>query len=218
TRAMATEACSRGAEMLASAIAIGVKPAKNPMSRRVTKSCHTERTRPITAMMTVNAASERISIIFRPKRSASRPKIGGSKPDTVGVTAASSPDHIAMADGSVTPSSRMYSGRNGEKNWNPTNAMNTERARAQTLRCQPSGARGMLTPRLSHRLAPSPRLPYALCGHRHRGRLDHGLRHLSTAPDAVRRPVGRRVPARGRDHAGRGGAGLPQHVAGRAPL
>jgi hypothetical protein len=41
------------------------------------------------------------------------------------------------ADGSVTPSSRTYRGRNGEKNWNPTNAMKTHRARAQTLRCQP---------------------------------------------------------------------------------
>ena len=66
--------------------------------------------------MTVKAASERISIIFRPKRSARRPNSGESSPDTVGVTAASTPDHSAMAAGSVTPSSRMYRGRNGEKN------------------------------------------------------------------------------------------------------
>jgi len=55
-----------------------------------------------------------------------------------GVTAAISPDHSAIRAGSVTPSSRMYSGRNGLKNWKPTNAMNTQSVSAQTLRCQPS--------------------------------------------------------------------------------
>ena len=58
------------------------------------------------AMITVKPASERISIILRPKRSARRPKSGASSPDTAGVTAASTPDQSAICDGSVTPSSR----------------------------------------------------------------------------------------------------------------
>ena len=58
------------------------------------------------AMMTTKPASERISISLRPKRSASRPNSGPSTPEMAGVEAAISPDHIAMAPGSVTPSSR----------------------------------------------------------------------------------------------------------------
>src|SRR5881275_3053935 len=42
TRAIATGTLSRGAEVLASAIVIGVKPAKNPMIRRAAKSCWTD--------------------------------------------------------------------------------------------------------------------------------------------------------------------------------
>jgi hypothetical protein len=58
------------------------------------------------AMMTMNPASERTSIILRPKRSASRPKTGERRPDTAGVTADSAPDQRAIWPGSVTPSSR----------------------------------------------------------------------------------------------------------------
>jgi hypothetical protein len=57
-------------------------------------------------MITVKPASDRISMILRPKRSARRPKTGDSSAETVGVTAASTPDHSAIIDGSVTPSSR----------------------------------------------------------------------------------------------------------------
>ena len=116
TRAMATEALSRGAEMLARAIAMGVNPAKSPITKRAAKSCWTEVTSPMAAMMMVKPTSERISIIFRPKRSARRPKSGESRPETAGVTAAIRPDQSAIRAGSVTPSSRMYRGRNGEKN------------------------------------------------------------------------------------------------------
>ncbi len=62
--------------------------------------------RPIAAMITTKPASERMSIIFRPKRSASRPKSGPRSPDTAGVTAASTPDQSAIRRGSLTPSSR----------------------------------------------------------------------------------------------------------------
>ena len=103
---MATETLSRGADTLATAMAIGEKPAKRPCRKRMAKNCHTEVTSPIRAMITVKAASERISIILRPKRSARRPKTGESSPDTVGVTAASTPDQSAIIAGSVTPSSR----------------------------------------------------------------------------------------------------------------
>ena len=106
TRAIAVATFSRGADTLATAIAIGVKPAKKPMRKRATKSCCTEVTSPIAAMISVNAVSERISIILRPNRSDRRPNSGASNPDTVGVTAASTPDQSAMLAGSVTPSSR----------------------------------------------------------------------------------------------------------------
>ena len=96
---------SRGAEMLATAIAIGVKPAKRPWSRRATRSCSTDVTSPIAAMMTTNPASERMSISFPPKRSARRPKSGARSPETAGVTAESRPDQSAIRPGSVTPSS-----------------------------------------------------------------------------------------------------------------
>jgi hypothetical protein len=82
-----------------------VKPAKRPWRKRAAKSCCTEVTSPMAAMITVKPASERISIILRPKRSASRPKRGAKRPDTVGVTAARSPDQRATAAGSRTPSS-----------------------------------------------------------------------------------------------------------------
>ena len=98
---------SRGAEVVASAITIGVKPAKSPMTRRAMKSCSTEVTSPIAATMTTNPTSERMSIILRPKRSARRPKSGDRIPDIAGVTAAWSPAHSAIFAGSVTPSSRM---------------------------------------------------------------------------------------------------------------
>ena len=58
------------------------------------------------AMITVNPASDRMSISFRPKRSARRPNTGASIPEMAGVTAASRPDHSAIRAGSVTPSSR----------------------------------------------------------------------------------------------------------------
>jgi hypothetical protein len=103
---MAVATFSRGADTLATAIAMGVKPAKRPWTKRAAKSCCTEVTTPMAAMITVKPASDRISIIFRPKRSASRPKRGASSPDTVGVTAASTPDQRAIAAGSTTPSSR----------------------------------------------------------------------------------------------------------------
>jgi hypothetical protein len=70
------------------------------------KSCRTDVTRPMAAMMTVNPASDRMSISFRPKRSARRPKSGDSSPDTAGVIAASRPDQSAILAGSLTPSSR----------------------------------------------------------------------------------------------------------------
>ena len=98
---------SRGAETVASAIAIGVNPAKRPMIRRARKSCCTEVTSPMAATMTTNPTSERISIILRPNRSARRPKSGDRNPETAGVTAAWRPDHSAIFAGSVTPSSRM---------------------------------------------------------------------------------------------------------------
>ena len=98
---------SRGAETLASAIAIGVKPAKNPMTTRARKSCSTDVTTPINATITTNPERERMSIIFRPKRSASRPKTGDRSPETAGVAAARRPDQSAMRAGSVTPRSRM---------------------------------------------------------------------------------------------------------------
>ena len=103
---MATGALSGGADMLASAIAIGVNPAKKPWTSRATKSCSTEVTSPIAPMMTTNPARERIIIALRPKRSAMRPKSGERIPDTAGVTAESTPDQSAMRPGSVTPSSR----------------------------------------------------------------------------------------------------------------
>src|SRR5262245_9240857 len=66
--------------------------------------------------------------------------------------------------------------------------MNTERASAQTLRCQPSGARGVVTPGLSHRLAPPRRLPYALpvAAHHTRGDspMDFGTFLLLQTPSA----------------------------------
>ena len=95
TRPIATETLSRGAATLATAMAIGEKPANKPWSTRATKSCCTERTSPIAAMITVKPASDRISIILRPKRSASRPNSGESTPDTAGVTAESRPDQSA---------------------------------------------------------------------------------------------------------------------------
>jgi hypothetical protein len=98
---------SRGAETVASAITIGVKPAKNPMSRRRRNSCTTEVTSPIAATMTTKPISERMSITLRPKRSASRPKTGERIPEIAGVTAAWRPDHSAIFAGSVTPRSRM---------------------------------------------------------------------------------------------------------------
>ena len=104
---IAAGSLSRGAETVASAITMGVKPAKNPMSRRSRKSCRTDVTSPIAATMMTNPMSERMSIILRPKRSARRPKTGDRIPDTPGVTAACRPDHSAIFAGSVTPSSRM---------------------------------------------------------------------------------------------------------------
>src|SRR5881296_658538 len=127
-------------------MAIGEKPAKSPCRMRVTRSCSTEVTTPITAMITVKPASDRISISLRPKRSASRPNTGASSPEMNGVTAASRPDQSAIRAGSVTPSSRTYSGRKGLKNWKPTKAMNTQSVSAQTLRCQPSADRRGLIP------------------------------------------------------------------------
>jgi hypothetical protein len=103
---MAAGTRSRGADTLATAIAIGVNPANSPWTRRVTNSCSTEVTTPISAMITTKPASERMSISLRPKRSASRPKNGPRMPEMAGVTAASSPDQSAMRPGSVTPSSR----------------------------------------------------------------------------------------------------------------
>jgi hypothetical protein len=87
-------------------MAIGVNPATSPWRKRAMNSWVTEVTRPMAAMITVKPASERISMIFRPKRSASRPKSGASSPETAGVTAASRPDQSAISAGSVTPSSR----------------------------------------------------------------------------------------------------------------
>src|SRR4030095_15819314 len=81
TRAMAVATFSRGADTLATAIAMGVKPAKRPWRKRAAKSCCTEVTRPMAAMITVKPASERISIILRPKRSARRPKRGAQAGD-----------------------------------------------------------------------------------------------------------------------------------------
>ena len=103
---MATEILSRGAETLATAMAMGENPANRPWRRRATRSCRTDVTSPMAAMMTVKPASERMSISFRPKRSARRPKSGASTPETAGVTAASRPDQSAIPAGSVTPSSR----------------------------------------------------------------------------------------------------------------
>ena len=74
-----------GADTLASAMAIGVKPAKKPWTMRATRNCCTEVTSPIAVMMTTKPPSERISIILRPNRSASRPTSGPSKPETAGV-------------------------------------------------------------------------------------------------------------------------------------
>jgi len=48
-----------GADTLASAMAIGVKPAKNPWITRATRSCCTEVTSPIAAMMTTKPARAR---------------------------------------------------------------------------------------------------------------------------------------------------------------
>ena len=107
TSPMADGTLSRGAETLASAITMGVKPAKSPMSARARKSCQTDVTSPIRATITTKPISDRISIILRPKRSARRPKRGDRSPDIAGVTAAMRPAHSAIRDGSVTPSSRM---------------------------------------------------------------------------------------------------------------
>src|SRR5438093_7992592 len=60
---MADGTLSRGAETLASAITIGVKPAKSPMSARARKSCQTDVTSPIRATITTKPISDRISII-----------------------------------------------------------------------------------------------------------------------------------------------------------
>ncbi len=107
TMPIAAGTLSRGAEVVASAITIGVKPAKRPMTTRARKSCSTEVTSPIAATMTTKPTSERISIILRPKRSARRPKTGDRIPDIAGVTAAWAPAQSAIFAGSVTPSSRM---------------------------------------------------------------------------------------------------------------
>ena len=95
---------SFGADTLASAMTIGVKPAKRPCTKRAAKNCSTEVTMPMSAMMITNPPSERMIISLRPKRSASRPNHGPSRPDTAGVTAAHSPAHMATRRGSSTPS------------------------------------------------------------------------------------------------------------------
>src|SRR6267378_1127742 len=63
---------STGADTLASAMAIGVKPAKKPWITRAARSCCTEVTSPIAAMMTTKPPSERISIILRPEQARDR--------------------------------------------------------------------------------------------------------------------------------------------------
>src|SRR5262245_46289081 len=55
------------------------------------------------AMITVKPTSERISIILRPKRSASLPKSGASRPDMAGSTEAKRPDQRASPPASETP-------------------------------------------------------------------------------------------------------------------
>src|SRR2546428_1420 len=74
TSPMADGTLSRGAETLASAITIGVKPAKSPMSARARKSAQPDVPSPIRATITTKPISDRISIILRPKRSARRPQ------------------------------------------------------------------------------------------------------------------------------------------------
>jgi hypothetical protein len=106
TRAMATETRSRGADVVASTMAIGEKPPNSPRIRRATNSCATDRTRPMAAMITVKPVSDRMSIALRPRRSASRPISGEISPETAGDTAVISPDQSAMRAGSLTPSSR----------------------------------------------------------------------------------------------------------------
>src|SRR5688500_13373360 len=87
-----------------------------------------------------------------------------------------------MCDGSVIPSSRTYSGKNGVENWKPTKAMNTHSASAHTLRCQSSDDwRGVTARRSGPRLLPVP-----LVGGEHRRAAD-GL-------GGARERVGHRLP------------------------
>ena len=74
--------------------------------------------------MTTNAMSERSTISLRPCRSATRDQAGAIIAVIAGVTPRLTPDQIASAPVSCTPSCSKYSGRNGITSVKPVKPTN----------------------------------------------------------------------------------------------
>ena len=91
---------------------------------------------PISAVNAPIARVERISINFRPRRSARRPNSGEAKAATNEVTPLRMPDHIATALGVSTPSTGRNSGMIGLSTENAIVLMNWIPTIAQSVRCQ----------------------------------------------------------------------------------
>src|SRR6185503_1580379 len=109
---------------------------------RSTSTCQGAVTNAMSAMITKKLNSERATIIFRPKRSASLAQTGAIAAVIAGVTPRQTPDQTATADVSLTPSWPKYRGRKGITSVKPANPMNVAVVTAAWLRRQSRFGRG----------------------------------------------------------------------------
>src|SRR5215218_2927349 len=127
---------SLGDDSAAMARHSGPYPANRPWMARRAKRCQGCVTQAMAAMITTKLASERATRSLRPNRSARRPHAGASSAVIAGVTPSVKPVQSAIDPTSRTPSSAMYSGRNGITSVKPVKPMKLAAVSAARLRRQ----------------------------------------------------------------------------------
>src|ERR1700760_3752676 len=86
------------------------------------------------------AIADRMTIILRPRRSATEPQSGETKAETRKLSELKTPDQNSTALGESIPSSGKYSGKMGLLEVCDALMMNCTRTIIQSVRCQLSGS------------------------------------------------------------------------------